>query len=167
TPAQHDMRDIVKDAASSFPELADRLTVELPKDPVAVYCDEGRSVQILSNLISNAGKYSASDQPIVIRVCPTDFGDTHVRVQVVDHGFGIGADDLDRVFQRFYRVEDSMTMRASGSGLGLSIARELAAVMDGDLVVDSTLGAGSTFTLALPRSPAVSHETVLPAPRTA
>ena len=167
TPAQHDMRDIVKDAASSFPELADRLTVELPKDPVAVYCDEGRSVQILSNLVSNAGKYSAVDQPIVIRVCPTDFGDTHVRVQVADHGFGIGTDDLDRVFQRFYRVEDSLTMRASGSGLGLYIARELAAVMDGDLVVDSTLGEGSTFTLTLPRSPVVTHELLLPAPRTA
>jgi signal transduction histidine kinase len=167
TPTQHDMRDIVSGAASSFPAMSERLSVELPDAAVAVFCDDVRAVQILSNLLSNAAKYSAPDQPILVQLCPTEFGDTHVRVQVVDHGFGIAADDLDRVFQRFYRVEDSMTMRTSGSGLGLYIARELAAVMGGELVVDSTPGIGSTFTLSLPRSPAATGGAALPAPRTA
>jgi two-component system sensor histidine kinase SenX3 len=90
-----------------------------------------------------------------------------VRIQVIDHGFGIAADDLDRVFQRFYRVEDAMTMRTSGSGLGLYIARELAAVMGGDLYVTSTLGVGSTFTLTLPRARTAPGETPLPIPRIA
>jgi PAS domain S-box-containing protein len=167
TPAQHDLRDVVQDAASTFPELAGRLVLELTDDMVPVYCDEVRTVQILSNLLSNAVKYSAPDSPITLRQCPTDFGDTHVRIQVVDHGFGIAEDDLDRVFQRFYRVEDAMTMRTSGSGLGLYIARELAAVMGGDLYVTSTLGVGSTFTLTLPRARTAPGETPLPIPRIA
>jgi signal transduction histidine kinase len=167
TPAQHDLRDVVQDAASTFPELAGRLVLELTDDVVPVYCDEVRTVQILSNLLSNAVKYSAADSPIVLRQCPTEFGDTHVRIQVIDHGFGIAADDLDRVFQRFYRVEDAMTMRTSGSGLGLYIARELAAVMGGDLYVTSTLGVGSTFTLTLPRARTAPGETPLPIPRIA
>jgi len=60
------------------------------------------------------------------------------------------------VFERFYRVEDSMTMRTSGSGLGLYIARELAVAMGGALVVDSTPGQGSTFTVRLPRTEAAA-----------
>jgi PAS domain S-box-containing protein len=167
TPAQHDLRDVVKDAASNFPELTGRLVVELTDDVVPVFCDEVRTVQILSNLLSNAVKYSPADSPITLRQCPTEFGDTHARVQVVDHGFGIAADDLDRVFQRFYRVEDAMTMRTSGSGLGLYIARELAAVMGGDLHVTSSLRAGSTFTLTLPRTAAATADTTLPTPRIA
>jgi PAS domain S-box-containing protein len=167
TPVQQDMRDVVTDAVSIFPELAGRLTVELTDDPLPVFCDEVRTVQILSNLLSNAVKYSADVSPITLRLCPTEFGDTHVRVQVIDHGFGIAADDQDRVFQRFYRVEDAMTMRTSGSGLGLYIARELAAVMGGDLYVTSALGVGSTFTLTLPRTGAATADTTLPTPRIA
>jgi signal transduction histidine kinase len=167
TPVQQDMRDVVTDAVSIFPELAGRLRVELTDDPLPVFCDEVRTLQILSNLLSNAVKYSADVSPITLRLCPTEFGDTHVRVQVIDHGFGIAADDLDRVFQRFYRVEDAMTMRTSGSGLGLYIARELAAVMGGDLYVTSALGVGSTFTLTLPRTGAATADTTLPTPRIA
>ena len=166
-PAPHDLRDIVSGAASNFPTLGSRLTVESPDDVVPVFCDEVRTVQILSNLLANAAKYSPDDTPIVIRVRPTEFGDSHARVEIVDHGNGISADDLDRVFERFYRVEDSMTMRTSGSGLGLYIARELAAVMDGDLQVVSALGTGSTFTLSLPRCPVASSDMHVPSPRIA
>ena len=167
TPVQHDLRDVVTAAASNFPELAGRLEVELTDDPVPVFCDEVRTVQILSNLLTNAVKYSAPDSLITLRQCATEFGDTHVRVQVIDHGFGIAADDLDRVFQRFYRVEDAMTMRTSGSGLGLYIARELAAVMGGDLYVTSSIGVGSTFTLTLPRTGAATVEPTQPIRRIA
>ena len=103
----------------------------------------------------------------MLRVCPPEFGDTHVRIQVIDQGHGISEDDLTRVFERFYRVEDSMTMRTSGSGLGLYIARELAVVMGGDLTVTSTLGKGSTFTLCLPRTPDAASTTDIPEARTA
>ena len=74
------------------------------------------------------------------------------RVEVIDRGQGISADDIERVFERFYRVEDSLTMRTSGSGLGLYIARELTNAMGGTLTVRSQPGQGSTFTLGLPRT---------------
>ena len=150
-PTPHDLRDVVEEASSNFLSLGTRLTLELPDSPVPVYCDVIRSVQIVSNLISNATKYSPDDAGIVVRVLPTEFGDVFGRVEVVDHGQGISSDDLERVFERFYRVEDSLTMRTSGSGLGLYIARELASAMGGTLTVRSKPGTGSTFSLALPR----------------
>ena len=77
-------------------------------------------------------------------------------VTVTDQGCGLAAGDTERVFERFYRVEDSMTMRTSGSGLGLYIARELAVAMGGSLTVASQPGQGSTFTVRLPRTEAAA-----------
>ena len=151
-PTPHDLREVVTQATSNFPALAGRLTVETPDEPIAVYCDEVRAVQIVSNLVSNAAKYSPEGAPIAVVVHPTEFGDTHARVDVTDHGQGIAQDDVDRVFERFFRVEDALTMRTSGSGLGLYIARELASAMGGTLTVTSAPGRGSTFTLLLPRT---------------
>ena len=151
-PTAHDLREVITQAMSNFPALASRLTIQQPDEPVAVYCDEVRAVQIVSNLLSNAAKYSPDDAPIGLVIHPTDFGDTHARVDVVDHGQGIAQDDLDRVFERFFRVEDALTMRTSGSGLGLYIARELASAMGGRLRATSAPGRGSTFTLTLPRA---------------
>jgi signal transduction histidine kinase len=153
-PDHHDLRAIVSAATDSFPSLADRLVVEQPDGPVPVWCDSVRTVQIVSNLLSNAAKYSPEGSPVLLRVHPTEFGDSHVRVDVVDKGVGLAEADRERVFERFYRVEDSMTMRTSGSGLGLYIARELAAAMGGGLTVDSQPGQGSTFTVRLPRDEA-------------
>jgi len=156
TPQGHDLRTIVSAATESFPAMASRLVVEQPDTPVPVWCDSVRSVQILSNLLSNAMKYSPEGTPITVRVPESEFGDTHAVVSVTDQGCGLAAGDLERVFERFYRVEDSMTMRTSGSGLGLYIARELAVAMGGTLTVASQPGQGSTFTVRLPRTEAAA-----------
>lgn len=109
--------------------------------------DPKRVGQILINLLSNACKYSAPDTPIEVDVCSED---GRVTITVSDHGRGIPPDHLGRVFDRFHRVEDPLTMQTGGMGLGLYISRSLAQAMDGDLEVESSLGQGSTFTLRLP-----------------
>jgi signal transduction histidine kinase len=74
---------------------------------------------------------------------------------VRDRGRGLPEDQLERIFEKFHRVEDPMVMSTSGTGLGLFIARHLARAMDGELTVSSTLGEGSAFTLRLPLRSAV------------
>jgi signal transduction histidine kinase len=83
--------------------------------------------------------------------------DVNVHVDVRDHGRGIPSDQLEKVFGKFHRVEDPMTMSTSGTGLGLFIARRLARAMGGDVSVVSTLNTGSVFTLSLSRADAVKH----------
>ena len=78
----------------------------------------------------------------------SDAGQAHI--SVTDEGRGIPADQLERVFDKFHRVEDPMRMTTAGTGLGLFIARQLAEAMRGSLSVSSTLGVGSTFTFSLP-----------------
>jgi signal transduction histidine kinase len=74
-------------------------------------------------------------------------------------GRGIPAHELVRIFERFHRVEDPMTMETGGSGLGLYIARELARAMGGDIAVSSTLGEGASFAFSLPKHPGDSTRT--------
>ena len=78
-------------------------------------------------------------------------------VLVHDNGRGIPADQLERVFDKFHRVEDPLRMTTSGTGLGLFIARQLAVAMGGTLSVESTLGQGATFVFTLPLAPAGSN----------
>ena len=147
-----DLSDLIEETMDTFPNLAKR--VQIVGTDVTVRCDRGRAVQCLSNLIGNAGKYSPDDAAIQVEYGRTD-GQPWAVVAVTDHGRGIPADALERVFERFYRVEDPMTMTTGGSGLGLFISRELARAMGGDISVESELGKGSTFRLRLP----VSEET--------
>jgi signal transduction histidine kinase len=145
-----DLRNIVRQAAQAYPLLSDRLDVRLPAHPVMVNCDAVRAVQCLDNLIGNAEKYSAEGTPIVVEL--TDkAGDGAPQVLVTDRGRGIPAAELERIFERFHRVEDPFTMTTGGSGLGLFIARELARAMGGDITVKSVPAEGSTFHLSLPK----------------
>lgn len=155
-PQGHDLRTIVSAGIESFPAIASRILLTQPETAVPVWCDSVRSVQILSNLLSNALKYSPEGTPIEVHLPESEFGDTHAVITVTDHGCGLAAGDTERVFERFYRVEDSMTMRTSGSGLGLYIARELAVAMGGSLTVASQPGQGSTFIVRLPRTEAAA-----------
>jgi signal transduction histidine kinase len=145
-----DLRNIVRQAATAFPLLSDRLEVRLPAQPVQAYCDDMRAVQCIANLIGNAEKYSEAGTPILVELLPESTG-SGPRVVVTDHGRGIPPAEHERIFERFHRVEDPFTMTTGGSGLGLFIARELARAMGGDITVKSVPGEGSTFYLSLPK----------------
>ncbi|HEX8346726.1 MAG TPA: ATP-binding protein [Actinoplanes sp.] len=140
----HDLCALVTQAARDLG--SDRVSVDLPSEPVPANCDNGRVLQVLANLIGNGLKYSAEDADVEVSM---RLDGTHVHVDVRDHGRGIPADQLELVFEKFHRVEDPMTMSTSGTGLGLFIARRLARAMGGDVSVVSTLNKGSVFTLSL------------------
>jgi PAS domain S-box-containing protein len=109
--------------------------------------DPFRIDQVLSNLLSNAVKYSPPGSAIDIVV--RGDGD-HASVSVVDLGEGIPAEEHERVFERFHRVDSGLTRTTGGAGLGLYIARRLIGAMSGRLWVESQLGYGATFSFTLP-----------------
>ncbi|HEY4306293.1 MAG TPA: ATP-binding protein [Gemmatimonadaceae bacterium] len=136
--------------------------VELPSvvdgDPRARYFgDPQRVQQILANLLSNAVKFTGSGGHVHIRV---DTGERDlpgrgieadwVTVSISDNGVGIAEEDSERIFQPFIQVESGYTRSQGGTGLGLTISRNLAQLMGGELTVESSFGAGSTFTVWLP-----------------
>ena len=106
-------------------------------------------VSALGNLVENAVKYS--DPGSVVEVDSALDG-PWVDLTVRDHGIGIPARDLDRIFERFYRVDKARSRATGGTGLGLSIVRHVAANHGGTVTVESREGEGSTFTLRLPRA---------------
>ncbi len=117
---------------------------------LSVVADRDRLQQILVNLLSNAAKFSAPGGPVVVSC---DVRDHLVAIKVEDKGRGIKDDKLEAIFEPFVQLSTGLTRTADGSGLGLSISRELARMMGGDVTVESTEGEGSTFTLTLPLSP--------------
>jgi len=118
--------------------------------PNRITTDQTRAQQIISNLIDNAVRHTESGTiSVTARIDPAtpDF----LAITVADTGAGIAASDMPRVFQAFEQVETGPMMRhLRGTGLGLSLSRDLARLLGGDLTVSSTLGRGSKFTLLLP-----------------
>ena len=125
------------------------LTVAPCAPTLAVRADAEKLRQILVNLLSNAVKFT--DGGGRVELACADDGE-RVRVVVRDTGIGIAADQLDRIFEPFVQVRAHLTRTADGTGLGLAISRDLARGMGGELTAESTLGAGTAFTLTLPRA---------------
>jgi signal transduction histidine kinase len=124
------------------------LSVAQCEREIFVAADAERFQQILLNLITNATKFTADGGAINV-TCDDDTGVVRIRVQ--DTGVGVRAIDIDRVFEPFVQIDRHLTAATQqGVGLGLSISRELARAMRGDLTLQSTEGIGSTFTLTLP-----------------
>jgi len=120
--------------------------IETPSSPVACLCDTKRFAQVLQNLLENAVKYSPDGGEIVVRL---EENQTEIIISITDCGVGIAPQDLPRLFERYYRAGDGE--QASGLGLGLYIARMIVEAHGGRIWAESTLGQGSTFTIALPR----------------
>jgi signal transduction histidine kinase len=118
-----------------------------PGPAVAVRADGDRLQQVLLNLLTNALKFTEPGGRIGLRAAAD--GRT-VAIAVSDTGCGIAADMCERIFEPFVQVDARLTRAHDGLGLGLAISRDLARGMGGDLTVESTLGAGSTFTVVLP-----------------
>lgn len=109
--------------------------------------DRRQLVSAVFNLLDNAVKYSSPGSEVVVTA---QRGDDAVELVVTDEGIGIPRRDLDRVFERFYRVDRARSRGTGGTGLGLAIVRHVASNHGGDVSVRSTEGIGSTFTLSLP-----------------
>jgi signal transduction histidine kinase len=121
--------------------------VEAPPRLPPVRGDEDKLRQVLVNLVENAIKYSPQGGNVVVSL---EAGNGNGRIVVRDPGIGIAAADLQRIFEKFTRLDPGLTRGVGGTGLGLYITRELLARMGGTISVDSSPGVGSTFTVELP-----------------
>jgi signal transduction histidine kinase len=106
---------------------------------------------VVQNLVANAVKYGGTDRWVGVRVeTVREHGRSLVRITVSDHGPGIPADELPRIFDPFYRGADAMARQIHGNGLGLSLVKRIVAAHGGDVTVTTRAGAGSSFTISLP-----------------
>jgi signal transduction histidine kinase len=118
-----------------------------PDFPV-IQGDEQRLRQVIDNLLSNAIKYSPDGGQIEVGGMVDDHT---VTVYVRDHGVGLTESDQERIFERFYRVDDALSRRTQGTGLGLFLARSIVEAHGGTMRVESQPGQGSTFYFTLPQ----------------
>ncbi|HEX2996053.1 MAG TPA: ATP-binding protein [Anaerolineales bacterium] len=143
--------DLLQSAARRMQVQAERanihLHVECEGDLPKVQVDSQRLEQVLVNLIHNAVKFTPRGGEVILFAAPAD---GEVRFGVRDTGIGIPADEVSRIFERFYRVDKSRT--GSGTGLGLSIAKHIVEAHGGRIWADSVEGQGSTFYFTIPRS---------------
>lgn len=119
----------------------------LPSDPIQIHADREKIGQVLSNFFSNAHKYSpvGTDISIACKVV-----EQSVYVSVKDDGMGIKAHDIEKLFERYYRIENMSTQNISGFGIGLYLCAEIIKRHDGKIWVESEIGEGSTFFFCLP-----------------
>ncbi len=145
-----DVDELVRRAVDEVRTLAARQDIEIVVgDPTGglVYGDESQLLAALRNLLANAISYSPSHTRVAVGVRNAD---SIVEVAVKDQGIGIASNDLDRVFERFYRVDPARSRVTGGTGLGLAIVKHVSQNHGGECTVWSELGVGSTFTLRLP-----------------
>ena len=121
------------------------------RDEAIADADRGRVIQILANLLSNAIKYSPQGSPIYVDAKMVDDADSFVQVSIRDEGPGIDPRDAVRLFEKFYRVDNSSTRSSPGTGLGLAITKALVELHGGNIWVESELGKGSKFIFTLPK----------------
>jgi two-component system, OmpR family, sensor histidine kinase SenX3 len=145
-----DLADVVEDCARALHHLAEQsgVTIEVDIAPGQTCLADGHQLRsAVSNLIENAVKYADGHSPVTVAVHP---GDGWADIVVRDRGIGIPQQDLERVFERFYRVDKARSRVTGGTGLGLAIVRNVARTHGGEVHVTSREGEGSTFTLRLP-----------------
>jgi two-component system phosphate regulon sensor histidine kinase PhoR len=163
-----ELHPIVNDVVSSLAAKADAEGIEVINavaSDAMVYADKRRLEQMLTNLVDNAIKFNRQhgqviirneSAPLVHRETPEGGRPSSVvrqtdRIIVEDTGEGIPSQHLERLFERFYRVDRARSREMGGTGLGLAIVKHLALAHDGEVTVASQLGKGSTFTIELPR----------------
>jgi two-component system sensor histidine kinase SenX3 len=149
-----DVQDVVAEAVDRVRSLAEAASIELDTSGVGarhtVRGDPRQLISAVMNLVENACKYSDAGSTVWV----SSFTDgTNVTITVRDEGIGIPTVDLERVFERFYRVDRARSRDTGGTGLGLAIVRHVANNHRGAVGVESREGAGSTFTLRLPAGP--------------
>ena len=117
--------------------------------PFSLYGDKDKVRQIVSNILSNAIKYTDEGYVDFIVTCDNDRDKCDLKITIADTGRGIKKEQIENIFNRFYRLDEDKDSNISGTGLGLSLTKSLVQLLDGSINVDSEFGKGSTFTVTL------------------
>jgi two-component system sensor histidine kinase SenX3 len=148
TPVEID--DVVRQAISNSQVHAKDRNIELLRGPLSnasVTGDRNQLIIAIQNLIDNAINYSEGGTTVTIN---TEIQGDLVEIQVIDQGIGIADGDIDRIFERFYRVDPARSRETGGTGLGLAIVKHIIRIHGGEISVWSAKGVGSTFSIKLP-----------------
>jgi two-component system sensor histidine kinase SenX3 len=151
------IRDLLDEAVDRARLAAEQssitIEVDCAIDVLAVRGNEAQLITAVSNLVDNAIAYSGTGTRVVLQASATSDHQARptVDISVTDQGLGIAEADVDRIFERFYRVDQARSRRTGGTGLGLAIVKNIVTNHLGTVAVRSTVGQGSTFTIRLPR----------------
>ena len=154
-PLIHVLRRVVRWAELNSREKSIDVTVDCQPGLPYVMADIGALQSILTNLLSNAIRYTPPGGAVSIRALQAG---AEVVVEVTDNGIGISEDEQLRIYERFYRSDEARKSTAFGVGLGLAITRDLVSSLAGTIEVQSEVGVGSTFRVALPAAPDAPEE---------
>ena len=148
-PEPINLRPIVEETVRTYSVMTrqHQFQIEMARRLPQIMADPRRVRQVLRNLLENAVKYSPAGGPITVTV---EVHPEAVQIGVADRGIGIQPEDLNRVFDRFYQVDNASTRKVGGSGLGLSICKAIVEAHKGRIWVESQVGTGSSFYFTLP-----------------
>jgi len=144
------LNELLKKVLASVMPIADNKDIELSldiKDKIVLNGDELKLRIAIVNLIENAVKYTGEGGKVMVRIYRNE---DIAKIEVEDNGPGIHVDELDKIFERFYRVDKARARKTGGTGLGLHISQRIAMLHGGSITVKSTYGRGSVFTLSIP-----------------
>ena len=139
--------EVTKDLLPAMTDRDLELSVDLPEGPIRAFIDSDRMQQVLHNLLENAIRYTEAGGKVRVRLMSSP---GEARIEVSDTGIGIPEANLPHVFERFFRSDRARRAHPGGSGLGLSIVRWIVEAHKGTVLVRSTIGKGTTFTVILP-----------------
>jgi two-component system phosphate regulon sensor histidine kinase PhoR len=152
--ASYYLNGLLGDCVDSMRPMADKkqvsLHLELPGDRAEVFCDSESVHQVMGNLLDNALKYTPEGGSVTVAAKEPGGDPAMVEIAVRDTGSGIPAEDLPRLFERFYRVDKARSRELGGTGLGLAIVKHLVRAHGGTVRVESEPGKGCTFAFTLP-----------------
>jgi adenylate cyclase len=143
--------DAVKTVETLAAKNANRVATDCSPALEPMQADQMRVRQALLNLLSNANKFTERGTITINARQQNENGQSWITIAVTDSGIGMTAEQMGKLFQEFSQADSSMTRKYGGTGLGLAISRRFCQMMGGDILVESELGRGSTFTIRLPR----------------
>jgi signal transduction histidine kinase len=145
------VRGVVRDLSPSIERKTQQVVVSVAPEVPRIAIDAAKLQDALRNVVENASNYSPEGSRIIVSA---ERAGDHIVIRVEDEGPGLPAADLERIFERFYRVDKARSRESGGTGLGLSIVKHLIARLSGEVVAANRPGGGAAFTITLPLTPA-------------
>jgi signal transduction histidine kinase len=148
-----DITQVVKDMVDAFQRLTAEegfhINLDIPEQLPEIFFDSEAMQQVIHNLVDNACKYSGKSKNVEVQLYPKG---SRIVISVRDYGIGIRKEDQDKIFNRFYRAGEELSQTVKGSGIGLTIVKQIVEAHQGEITVESSPGKGSIFNVMLPAS---------------